>query len=72
LLQRVTISLDETLDRDFDALIAAQGYTTRLEAMRDLDRLAIEARRLDLTDDAPSVASLSYVYVHHLGPWPKV
>ncbi|MDI1365561.1 MAG: nickel-responsive transcriptional regulator NikR [bacterium] len=65
MLQRVTISLDETLGRDFDALIAAQGYSSRSEAVRDLVRLAIEARRLDEAGDAPSVASLSYVYDHH-------
>lgn len=65
MLQRVTISLDETLGRDFDVMIAAQGYTSRSEAMRDLVRLAIEARRHDQAGDAPSVACLSYVYDHH-------
>jgi CopG family nickel-responsive transcriptional regulator len=62
-MQRVTISLDEILAKDFDDLIAAQGYHSRSEAMRDLVRQAVGERRLA---DGYCVGSLSYVYDHHI------
>jgi CopG family transcriptional regulator, nickel-responsive regulator len=49
-MQRVTISLDETLAEAFDGLIAGQGYESRSEAMRDLVRKAIAERRDAATD----------------------
>ncbi|THD63888.1 nickel-responsive transcriptional regulator NikR [Phenylobacterium sp.] len=63
-MQRVTISIDETLGEEFDALIADQGYQSRSEAVRDLVRHAVEGRRLDHQEDGFCVASLSYVYDH--------
>ena len=65
-MQRVTISIDEDLATEFDALIGEQGYQSRSEAMRDLVRQAVEARRLGGMDAGYSVASLSYVYDHHV------
>ncbi len=64
-MERITMSIEEGLAREFDALIAARGYTSRSEAMRDLLRRELEAHRL--AEDAKShcVASLSYVYNHH-------
>lgn len=64
-MDRFTISLDEALAQQFDALIAARGYRNRSEAVRDLIRGAIEG---DSQRDAPSghcVANLSYVFNHH-------
>ena len=64
-MERFTISLDESLARQFDALIANRGYSNRSEAVRDLIRAAIEG---DRQRDEPSgfcVANLSYVYNHH-------
>lgn len=64
-MDRFTISLDKTLAKEFDDLIAARGYSNRSEAVRDLIRNAIEGER---QRDAPSghcVANLSYVYNHH-------
>lgn len=64
-MERFTISLDESLARQFDELIAARGYSNRSEAVRDLIRGAIES---DHQRDPPAghcVANLSYVYNHH-------
>ncbi|MBL8419930.1 MAG: nickel-responsive transcriptional regulator NikR [Dechloromonas sp.] len=64
-MERFTISLDESLAREFDGLIAARGYSNRSEAVRDLIRGAIES---DSQNDPPfghCVATLSYVFNHH-------
>ena len=64
-MERLTISLDEALARQFDELIAARGYSNRSEAFRDLIREAIES---DCRRNSPPrycVANLSYVYNHH-------
>lgn len=37
-MERFTISLDESLARQFDQLIAGRGYSNRSEAVRDLIR----------------------------------
>lgn len=37
-MHRFTISLDDTLAQQFDALIAQKGYENRSEAVRDLIR----------------------------------
>lgn len=65
-MQRFTISLDDALAADFDALIAQRGYANRSEAVRDLLRNQLE--RLREADDpgATCVANLSYVYNHHV------
>lgn len=64
-MQRVTISLEETLADAFDALSAEQGYGSRSEAIRDLVRKAILERQ-ERTDEGDCVANLSYVYNHHV------
>ena len=63
-MERITMSIEEGLAREFDRLIAGRGYTSRSEAMRDLLRREVEANR---GEDARThcVASLSYVYNHH-------
>ncbi len=65
-MERITMSIDEALARAFDELIAARGYASRSEAMRDLLRREVEHRRL--AGDAKKtycVATFSYVYNHH-------
>lgn len=64
-MERFTISLDESLASEFDALIAAQGYGNRSEAVRDLIRSAIEKDRQRAVPSGHCVANLSYVYNHH-------
>lgn len=64
-MQRITISIDEDLSDAYDHLIAEQGYQSKSEAIRDLVRDAVEARRVNDGADGFCVASLSYVYNHH-------
>lgn len=64
-MERFTISLDESLAKQFDQLIAARGYSNRSEAVRDLIRGAIESDRQREGAAGHCVANLSYVYNHH-------
>lgn len=65
-MERLTISIHETLARAFDALIARRGYTSRSEALRDLIRRDVETARREDDPKGHCVASFSYVYDHHL------
>jgi len=65
-MERITMSIDEDLAAAFDDLIAARGYTSRSEAMRDLLRREVEAQRAEAVPSSQCVASLSYVYNHHV------
>jgi CopG family nickel-responsive transcriptional regulator len=64
-MERFTISLDEALAHQFDALIADRGYSNRSEAVRDLIRGAIESDRQRDPPSGHCVAALSYVFNHH-------
>jgi CopG family nickel-responsive transcriptional regulator len=64
-MERITMSVDEALARDFDRLVAERGYTSRSEAMRDLLRREVEADRATRDGRSHCVASFSYVYNHH-------
>jgi len=64
-MERITISLDEDLARDFDRLIERRGYSNRSEAVRDLLRQHLEQARQAGNDARHCVANLSYVYNHH-------
>jgi CopG family nickel-responsive transcriptional regulator len=64
-MERITMSIDAALAKDFDDLIAKRGYTSRSEAMRDLLRRELEGHRIKYEVRAHCVASLSYVYNHH-------
>ena len=64
-MERITISVDETLASEFDALIAKRGYASRSEAMRDLLRREVEANRVAYEAKSYCVANLSYIYNHH-------
>ena len=63
-MQRLTVSLDDALARDFDALVEARGYETRSEAVRDLMRSALAEPRA-ARENGHCVANLSFVYNHH-------
>ena len=66
-MERITMSIDEDLARAFDKLIAARGYSSRSEAMRDLLRREVGVSRTQPDSArAQCVASLSYVYNHHV------
>ncbi len=64
-MERITMSIDESLAKEFDAMIAKRGYTSRSEAMRDLLRREVEGNRQKYETRSFCVASLSYVYNHH-------
>src|SRR3977135_4424282 len=63
-LTRISISLEENLLEAFDKLIAAKGYATRSEAIRDLIRdLLIRQEKRHRRDE--QVAVVTMVYDHH-------
>jgi CopG family nickel-responsive transcriptional regulator len=64
-MERFTISLDESLAQEFDALLRERGYANRSEAVRDMLRHELETHRLDQQEAPYCIASLSYVYNHH-------
>ena len=64
-MQRFTISLDDTLAREFERLIAERGYGNRSEAVRDLLRALLDRQRETTDPKTACVATLSYVYNHH-------
>lgn len=64
-MERITISLDEDLAREFDALADMRGYQNRSEAIRDLLRREVEAARQRAGEAGHCVANLSYVFNHH-------
>lgn len=64
-MERFTISIDDDLAQEFDALIARRGYSNRSEAIRDLLRSHLESARLAGESGSYCVANLSYVYNHH-------
>jgi CopG family nickel-responsive transcriptional regulator len=63
-MQRVTVTLDDDLMRDLDALIATKGYQNRSEAIRDLARASLRQSAIDASDGGACVAALVYVYDH--------
>lgn len=64
-MQRFTISLDDSLAEQFDALITTKGYVNRSEAVRDLIRTQLGDAHLEASKTAWCVATLNYVYDHH-------
>lgn len=64
-MRRITISVEDSLAEQFDALIARGGYENRSEAFRDLLRQRIEHERISDNKVRHCVATLSYVYNHH-------
>lgn len=64
-MQRFTISLDDALAVKFDALIAANGYSNRSEAVRDLIRSQIDDASLAPSEALWCAATVNYVYDHH-------
>ena len=63
-MQRVTITLDDDLMDELDALIARRGYQNRSEAIRDLAREGLRQAEAEAAPDRPCVAALVYVYDH--------
>lgn len=64
-MKRFTISLDDRLADEFDALIQKRGYANRSEAVRDMLRAHFDRLLEEKDANAQCVANLSYVYNHH-------
>ncbi|UFN48110.1 nickel-responsive transcriptional regulator NikR [Roseomonas sp. OT10] len=60
-MQRITITLDDELLREVDAL----GYSNRSEALRDLARAGLRERAGQGPAEGHCAAVLAYVYDHH-------
>jgi CopG family nickel-responsive transcriptional regulator len=60
-MQRITISLDETLGEALDRMTADRAYGSRSEAVRDLVREGLERWRIEQPEGSHCVANLSYV-----------
>jgi hydrogenase maturation protein HypF len=63
-MQRVTITLDDELMAELDAIIEARGYQNRSEAIRDLARGGIREAAATTERARDCVAALVYVYDH--------
>jgi len=65
-MQRITITLDDDLMDELDAMIAAHGYQNRSEAIRDFARAGMQQAAQDKGQDAAGdcVAAVVYVYDH--------
>lgn len=63
-MQRVTVTLPESLCARLDGHVSARCYDNRSEAVRDLLRGALSETTQDVSGEAMAV--LSYVYDHHI------
>lgn len=63
-MQRVTVTLDEELLGEVDALMRTRGYQNRSEAIRDLTRSGLKQTREEVAPEAPCMGALVYVYDH--------
>ena len=61
-MQRLTISLDDSMAEAIDAYMDRNGYSNRSEAMRDLIRGALSPSTPGGVATAECVAAISYVY----------
>ncbi len=69
-MQRVTITLEDTMLAELDALVVRRGYQNRSEAIRDLARAGMRQMQ-EPADDSNCVAALVYVYDHERRDLPK-
>lgn len=63
-MQRVTVTLDDDLMADLDAIMAERGYQNRSEAIRDLTRAGLTRAKVEAGTAANCVAALVYTYDH--------
>ena len=63
-VERIGVSLEKELLVRFDKLIAAQGYQSRSEAVRDLVRERLSGEKLK-NPKAGAIAAVCLVYNHH-------
>ena len=63
-MQRITITLDDDLMDELDAMIVEHGYQNRSEAIRDFDRAGMQQSAQEKGKSGECVAALVYVYDH--------
>ena len=63
-MQRITITLDDDLMEQLDAVIAERGYQNRSEAIRDFARAGMQQAAQEKGKSGECVAALVYVYDH--------
>jgi len=63
-MQRITITLDDDLMEELDAMIATHGYQNRSEAIRDFARAGMQQAAQEKGKTGECVAALVYVYDH--------
>lgn len=64
-MQRITISLEDGLAKQFSAWMKAHRYHNRSEAFRDLLRQRLGEEALNQAPTSPCLASVVYVFDHH-------
>ncbi len=63
-MQRITITLDDDLMEELDAMIATRGYQNRSEAIRDFARAGMQQATQEKGKTGECVAAVVYVYDH--------
>ena len=63
-MQRITITLDDDLMDELDAMIVEHGYQNRSEAIRDFARAGMQQAAQEKGKSGECVAALVYVYDH--------
>ena len=61
-MQRITISLDDTLAEALDDLLRSRAYQSRSEGIRDLVRETMNRWQDETVGRSHCVANLSYIY----------
>ncbi len=64
-VQRIGVSLEGPLLKELDALVAAKGYASRSEALRELIRKGLVRQRVEV--GGPVVGTITIVYRHDVG-----
>ena len=70
-MERITITLDESLLAEVDAYQKARGYQNRSEAIRDLTRAGLQETSTEGNARGHCVAAAIYVYDHDARELPK-
>jgi CopG family nickel-responsive transcriptional regulator len=65
-MERITISVSDEFAAELAAFMESHNYENRSEAVRDLARLGLKRARLDHSVNGACVATLSYVFNHHV------
>jgi CopG family nickel-responsive transcriptional regulator len=71
-MERVTISLSDEFAEELAIFMRARQYENRSEAIRDLARIGLRTKALEVREgQADCVATFSYVFDHHARELPK-